>query len=182
MGGHASMCPVLIVSIFLAPSRPETGELRMLPGSHECVAGLLRGHRSARAARGIGLAADAGDVTLHYGDIMHARAAADGAGPFRRCILLAFARARRVQPSRRDQLQRPCSCRARTATSEHLAASRRSRTETCAIRGDASDHESLPEYLAARRARSARSACASARSRASPASSPTEITLDHTTS
>ena len=91
MGGHASMCPVLIFSIYLAPSRPETGELRMLPGSH------LGSHRFFEATdpdapRGVGLAADAGDVTLHYGDILHCAPPPTGSGPFRRCVLLSFAR------------------------------------------------------------------------------------------
>jgi ectoine hydroxylase-related dioxygenase (phytanoyl-CoA dioxygenase family) len=91
MGGHASMCPVLIFSIYLAPSRPETGELRMLPGSHEASLGFFES-TDPRAPRGVGLAADAGDVTLHYGDIMHAAPPPTGAGPFRKCVLLSFAR------------------------------------------------------------------------------------------
>ena len=41
----------------------------------------------------MGLAADAGDVTRHYGDIMHAAPPPTGAGPFRKCVLLAYARA-----------------------------------------------------------------------------------------
>ena len=91
MGGHATMCPVLIFSIYLAPSRPETGELRMLPGSHEASLGFFEA-TDPRAPRGVGLAADAGDVTLHYGDIMHAAPPPTGTGPFRKCVLLAFAR------------------------------------------------------------------------------------------
>jgi hypothetical protein len=91
MGGHATMCPVLIFSIYLAPSRPETGELRMLPGSHEASLGFFEA-TDPRAPRGVGLAADAGDVTLHYGDIMHAAPPPAGTGPFRNCVLLSFAR------------------------------------------------------------------------------------------
>jgi Phytanoyl-CoA dioxygenase (PhyH) len=92
MGGHASMCPVLIFSIYLAPSRPETGELRMLPGSHEASLGFFEA-TDPRAPRGVGLAADPGDVSLHYGDIMHAAPPPTGAGPFRKCVLLSYARA-----------------------------------------------------------------------------------------
>lgn len=91
MGGHASMCPVLIVSIYLAPSRPETGELRMLPGSHEASLGFFEA-TDPRAPRGVGLAADPGDVSLHYGDIMHAAPPPTGTGPFRKCVLLSYAR------------------------------------------------------------------------------------------
>ena len=71
MGGHALMCPTLIASVFLTPATPETGELRMLPGSHEASLGFFEA-TDPRAPRGVGLAADPGDVTLHYGDIMHA--------------------------------------------------------------------------------------------------------------
>ena len=92
MGGHASMCPVLTFSIYLAPSRPETGELRMLPGSHECSLGFFEA-TDPRAPRGVGLAADPGDVSLHYGDIMHVAPPPTGGGPFRKCILLSYARA-----------------------------------------------------------------------------------------
>lgn len=91
MGGHASMCPVLIASLYLWPSRPETGELRMLPGSHEGSCGFSDA-RDANAPRGISLAADPGDVTLHYGDIMHAAPPPTGAGPYRQCLLLGWAR------------------------------------------------------------------------------------------
>jgi hypothetical protein len=91
MGGHATMCPVLIFSIYLAPSRPETGELRMLPGSHVTSLGFFEA-TDPRAPRGVGLAADPGDVTLHYGDIMHVAPPPTGAGPFRKCVLLSFAR------------------------------------------------------------------------------------------
>jgi ectoine hydroxylase-related dioxygenase (phytanoyl-CoA dioxygenase family) len=92
MGGHASMCPLLICSIYLAPSRPETGELRMLPGSHEASMGFFEA-TDPHAPRGVGIAADPGDLTLHYGDIMHAAPPPTGQGPFRRCVLLSFGRA-----------------------------------------------------------------------------------------
>lgn len=91
MGGHAAMCPVLIVSIFLYPSRPETGELKMLPGSHDSSYGFIDPN-DPEAPRGVSLAADAGDVSLHYGDIMHAAPPPTGAGPYRQCLLTAFAR------------------------------------------------------------------------------------------
>ncbi len=71
MGGHAVMCPVLIASVFLTPSTPETGELRMLPGSWQCGCGPMDA-RDPRAPRGISFAAAPGDVSLHYGDTMHA--------------------------------------------------------------------------------------------------------------
>jgi hypothetical protein len=71
MGGHAVMCPVLVASVFLTPSTPETGNLRMLPGSWRTGAGPVDA-RHPRAPKGVSLAAQPGDVSLHYGDTMHA--------------------------------------------------------------------------------------------------------------
>jgi hypothetical protein len=91
MGGHAAMCPVLIFSIYLQPSRPETGELKMLPGSHEASYGFAD-PSDPDAPAGVSVAADPGDVSLHYGDIMHAAPPPTGTGPFRECLLTAYAR------------------------------------------------------------------------------------------
>ena len=44
------------------------------------------------APRGVSVAADAGDVSLHYGDIMHAAPPPTGDGPFRQCLLMGFAK------------------------------------------------------------------------------------------
>jgi Phytanoyl-CoA dioxygenase (PhyH) len=71
MGGHAIMCPVLIASVFLTPSTPETGDLRMLPGSWQSGCGPIDA-RHPKAPRGVSFAARPGDVSLHYGDTMHA--------------------------------------------------------------------------------------------------------------
>jgi hypothetical protein len=91
MGGHASMCPVLVASLYLWPSRPESGELRMLPGSHEASCGFAEAGAPG-APQGISLRADPGDVSLHYGDIMHAAPPPTGAGPYRQCLLLGWER------------------------------------------------------------------------------------------
>ncbi len=71
MGGHALLCPVLVASLFLTPSTPETGDLRMLPGSWQAGCGPIDA-RHPRAPKGVAFAARPGDVSLHYGDTMHA--------------------------------------------------------------------------------------------------------------
>ena len=71
MGGHSTMCPVLIASVFLTPASPETGELRFLPGSWLGTTGF-REATDPSAPRGVGFRAEPGDVTIHYGDVMHA--------------------------------------------------------------------------------------------------------------
>ena len=85
MGGHAVMCPVINLSIYLADATRESGELRFLPGSHRYAC------PTPAANAGIAVAARAGDVTLHYGDVMHgAPAPTSKDGPFRASVLLSF--------------------------------------------------------------------------------------------
>lgn len=71
MGGHAVMCPTLLLSIYLREATPESGELAMLPGSHRAS---FNAHDRTidpwrHAAR---FAARPGDVSVHYGDTVHA--------------------------------------------------------------------------------------------------------------
>ena len=72
MGGHALMCPTLIVSTFLTPGNAETGELRFLPGSHERSVGSYIDPAGEGAPRGVSFDAQPGDVSVHFGDVMHA--------------------------------------------------------------------------------------------------------------
>ena len=71
MGGHAEVCPVLIASVFLTEACPASGDLRMLPGSWKGSV-PYQDANDPRAPRGISIAAAPGDVSLHYGDTMHA--------------------------------------------------------------------------------------------------------------
>jgi ectoine hydroxylase-related dioxygenase (phytanoyl-CoA dioxygenase family) len=89
MGGHAIMCPTLIFTICLTSGSPEAGELRMLPGSWKRSYTYVDA-RDPKAPRGVGLDAHAGDVSVHYSDIMHAAPPPSGQGPFRVSLLLAF--------------------------------------------------------------------------------------------
>ena len=93
MGGHAVMCPVLIASVYLTEATPETGELVMLPGSHRASYTTI--HPShPEAPRGAHFHARPGDVSLHYGDTMHAApppTARSGAA-YRTSAIVGFAR------------------------------------------------------------------------------------------
>lgn len=73
MGGHAVLCPVLIASIYLSAATPETGTLAMLPASHRASFGT-RPANHPRMPRTATLHAQPGDVSIHYGDTMHAAA------------------------------------------------------------------------------------------------------------
>ncbi len=90
MGGHAVMCPVLILSIYLTPASHQGGELRMLPGSWRGSYGFYEA-TDAAGPEGVALAAEAGDVSLHYGDVMHAAPPPEGPPPYRESVLLGFA-------------------------------------------------------------------------------------------
>jgi ectoine hydroxylase-related dioxygenase (phytanoyl-CoA dioxygenase family) len=72
MGGHASRCPTLVCSVFLTDSTPETGELVFLPGSWQRSAVQAIFADEASAPRGAHFRARPGDVSIHYGDTLHA--------------------------------------------------------------------------------------------------------------
>ncbi len=71
MGGHATMCPVLVVSVYLTAATPDSGELCMLPGS---LRAAFNAHDPLRGGelRSAHFQARAGDVSLHYSDTVHA--------------------------------------------------------------------------------------------------------------
>lgn len=90
MGGHATMCPLIVCSTFLESNTPEAGALSFLPGSWRSSYGFYEAS-DARAPEGVTLPAEPGDVTLHYGDGMHvAPPPTSSKGPFRVCVLTSF--------------------------------------------------------------------------------------------
>jgi hypothetical protein len=92
MGGHASMCPTAVMSIFLGPNTKEAGQIRFLPGSWKSSFPFAEGN-DAGAPEGVAPAAKPGDITLHYGDGLHVAPPPTGSeGPFRSCILMGYGR------------------------------------------------------------------------------------------
>ena len=71
MGGHAVMCPVMVASTFLTAASAKTGALRVLPGSWRYACHFIDAN-DPRAPTGMILDANPGDVSLHYGDTVHA--------------------------------------------------------------------------------------------------------------
>ena len=90
LGGHAVMCPTLIVSVYLTDATPETGDLRMLPGSREAS---FNAHVS-RVVGGVAFRARPGDVSVHYSDTVHAAPPPAGRGldAYRISAVIGFAR------------------------------------------------------------------------------------------
>ena len=92
MGGHASMCPTAVLSVFLGPNTPEAGQLRFLPGSWTTSHPFAEADDS-QGPEGIAPLAMPGDVTLHYGDGLHvAPPPTSEQGPHRCNVLIGFGR------------------------------------------------------------------------------------------
>lgn len=84
LGGHPVTCPVLNVGIQLDAATEATGRLHFVPGSwrYSC-------HRSDLArAPVVAVDTEPGDVTAHFGDVMHAAPPPTGPGPGRRALYL----------------------------------------------------------------------------------------------
>ena len=95
MGGHALNCPSVVVTICLTTGSPEAGELRFLPGSHRASFPFIDGTDVA-APEGTSLPITAGDMTVHYSDVMHASLPpTSDDGPHRISVLVGFAPANR---------------------------------------------------------------------------------------
>jgi len=93
MGGHASMCPTAVLSVFLGPNTEEAGEIRFLPGSWQMSLPFAEAG-DEDAPKGVAPPAQPGDVTFHYGDGLHvAPPPTSEVGPFRRSVLIGFSRA-----------------------------------------------------------------------------------------
>jgi ectoine hydroxylase-related dioxygenase (phytanoyl-CoA dioxygenase family) len=90
MGGHALNCPTLIMTICLTDGSAEAGELRALPGSQHMTHPTIDG-TEAGAPRGVSIGVKAGDLSLHYSDVLHASMPpTSAAGPHRISLLLGF--------------------------------------------------------------------------------------------
>jgi ectoine hydroxylase-related dioxygenase (phytanoyl-CoA dioxygenase family) len=70
MGGHSEVCPILIASVYLTESNPDSGDLRVLPGSWQGSVPYIDANHPA-APKGALFSARPGDLSLHYGDTMH---------------------------------------------------------------------------------------------------------------
>jgi len=88
LGGHPVTCPVINMGIQLDAATAASGRLLFVPGSaHGSV------HRSALARPDVPVVAvdtEPGDVTVHYGDVLHAAPPPLGPGPGRRALYLTF--------------------------------------------------------------------------------------------
>jgi hypothetical protein len=70
LGGHSIMCPRVIGSVYLTSANESTGDLVYLPGSWKTSSGYM--DPIVLPMRAVRVTAEPGDVTIHYGDVMHA--------------------------------------------------------------------------------------------------------------
>lgn len=83
------MCPTINVSIFLSEANDATGALKVLPGSHKGSVPFMEANHEKSPA-GIEVDGKPGDVSLHFGDVMHVAPPPTGSGPYRRSVVLTW--------------------------------------------------------------------------------------------
>jgi len=89
MGGHAVDCPSFICQVYYTPVTRGTGELRVLPGSHR--GSYVFAEAEEDVPYGVAAPVGPGDVSLHFGDVMHGTPPPTGRqGPYRVSSLLHF--------------------------------------------------------------------------------------------
>jgi ectoine hydroxylase-related dioxygenase (phytanoyl-CoA dioxygenase family) len=90
MGGHPVKCPMLNVGIQLDAANESSGQLQMIPGSHQGTSRLPNA-REAQKHRVVAITTEPGDVTVHYGHTLHAAPPPnDPHGSGRRALYLSF--------------------------------------------------------------------------------------------
>lgn len=91
LGGHPVLCPSIAVGIQLDAATAETGQLHFLAGSHLGSAHQLRARDLERLPT-VAIDTEPGDVTLHYGHVLHAAPAPTGRGAGRRALYVTATR------------------------------------------------------------------------------------------
>jgi hypothetical protein len=90
LGGHDLLCPGLNVGIQLDRADAANGQLWFLPGSHHHGGPL--GDPWADGYPTVAIDAEPGDVTVHYGHVLHAAPAPSAPDAGRRAIYVGFSK------------------------------------------------------------------------------------------
>jgi hypothetical protein len=90
-GGHPVLCPSVAIGIQLDRASAEAGQLHFVAGSHRGSSHPLQPGEEDSAPV-VAVDAEPGDVTVHFGDILHKAPPPTGAGPMRRALYVTFAR------------------------------------------------------------------------------------------
>lgn len=91
LGGHPVLCPSVAIGIQLDRASAEAGQLRFVAGSHLGSSHPL-GPGDEDRLPVVAVDAEPGDVTVHFGDVLHAAPPPTGSGPYRRALYVTFTR------------------------------------------------------------------------------------------
>lgn len=91
LGGHPVLCPSVAIGIQLDAATAETGQLHFLAGSHRGSSHPVAPDDEARQPI-VAVDTAPGDVTIHFGDVLHAAPPPTADGPGRRSIYVTFTR------------------------------------------------------------------------------------------
>jgi Phytanoyl-CoA dioxygenase (PhyH) len=88
LGGHPVLCPTVLIGVQLDAANAGSGQLRYLAGSHLTTGSLpAPGEESLPI---VGIDADPGDVTVHFGHVLHVAPPPESAGPGRRTMYVSY--------------------------------------------------------------------------------------------
>jgi hypothetical protein len=91
LGGHPVLCPSVAIGIQLDRASAETGQLHFLAGSHLGSSHPLKpGDEATNPV--IAIDTEPGDVTVHFGHVLHAAPPPTGSGPGRRAMYVTYTR------------------------------------------------------------------------------------------
>jgi len=91
LGGHPVLCPSVAIGIQLDRASAETGQLHFVAGSHRGSSHPLKpGDEENQPV--IAIDAEPGDVTVHFGHVLHAAPPPTGSGPCRRAMYVTYTR------------------------------------------------------------------------------------------
>jgi hypothetical protein len=91
LGGHPVLCPSVAIGIQLDRASAETGQLHFVAGSHRGSSHPLKpGDEESQPV--IAIDTEPGDVTVHFGHVLHAAPPPTGSGPGRRAMYVTFTR------------------------------------------------------------------------------------------
>jgi hypothetical protein len=88
LGGHPVLCPTVLIGVQLDAANAGSGQLRYLAGSH-----LTTGSPPAPGDESlpiVGIDADPGDVTVHFGHVLHVAPPPESARPGRRTMYVSY--------------------------------------------------------------------------------------------
>jgi hypothetical protein len=96
LGGHPVLCPSVAIGIQLDAANAEAGQLHFLAGSHRGSSHPVKPEDEARQPT-IAVDTEPGDVTIHFGDVLHVAPPPTGTADLRRAMYVTFTRPETIE-------------------------------------------------------------------------------------